>query len=102
MLGGPSRPLLATKSPVSVPILVGRLAKTAVEPLLLSTGPNRSDEVWGTPTGVVPRRWALACAINQAPPVGLWTLDYGFLTPLDFGLRDFDPPGLWTSGFRPP
>ena len=35
----------------------------------------------------------------KPPPVGLWTLDFGILTPLDFGLRDFDPLGLWTSAF---
>ena len=64
MLGGPSRPLLATKSPDRTPILGGRLARPAMEPLLLPTGPNRLDEVWGSPTGVVPRRWGLARAIN--------------------------------------
>ena len=47
--------------------------------------------------------------INKPPPwdFGLWTtgfwppwtLDFGILTPLDFGLRDFDPLGLWTSAF---
>jgi hypothetical protein len=35
--------------------------------------------------------------IPTTPPVGLWTLDYEFLTPLDFGLQGFDPLGLWTS-----
>jgi hypothetical protein len=49
--GGASRFLLATKSPVILQILGGRLAKTAMEPLLVSTGPNRSDVVWG------PRSW---------------------------------------------
>jgi hypothetical protein len=36
---------------------------------------------------------------SQPSAVGLWTLDYGFLTPLDFGLQGFDPRGLWTSEF---
>jgi hypothetical protein len=39
------------------------------------------------------------CIIVITLSVGLWTLDYGFLTPLDFGLQDFDPLGRWTSGF---
>jgi hypothetical protein len=37
----------------------------------------------------------------QAPPVGLWTLDYGFLTPPDFGLQDFDPMDFGLQGFDP-
>jgi hypothetical protein len=64
MLGGPSRPLLATKSQKTSPFSAGRLAKTAMRPLLVSMGPNRSNDVTGSPTGVVPRRWVLVCAIN--------------------------------------
>ena len=60
MLGVPSRPVLATKLTVDVTILGAHLVKTAMPLLLLPTGPNRSNEVSGSPTGVVPRRWVLA------------------------------------------
>ena len=44
--------------------------------------------------------YAPACML-PSPPVGLWTLDYGFLTPLDFGLQDFDPMDFGLQGFDP-
>jgi hypothetical protein len=40
------------------------LAKTAMRPVLVSTGPNRSNDVTRSPTGVVPRRWMLVCAVD--------------------------------------
>ena len=58
---GPSR---ATKSQKTSRFLDTHLAKTAMRPLLVSTGPNRSNDVTRSPTGVIPKRWVLVCAIG--------------------------------------